>query len=151
VPTILSLVALLVSAAALGLQVFDVELQPYSLKGNYDFSTPEESYKSWLRMNAPFDREAMVAYRRAVSGFHKKSYDSLVVHKKADYRGETLLFNSMKKTNGTMEFEVVRMAKDPDSGMWVRAGAIRRYDINDHDDLRKQVGEWNDKKSEDDL
>lgn len=152
---ICAVLAFIMSGAALWVSLNSLDSDAfglYSLEDHYDFSTPENAVKSELVIRQSSDVLALRALGR-IQGrrFATPVVESHVIHKKADYRGQVLLFTSWKESDGDKEFQVVSVEKDPDSGLWLHSGNVFAWDIKNHSELFKQVSDWNDKESDADL
>jgi hypothetical protein len=92
----------------------------------YDFSTPTAALKSVWTMEANFDIYAMIAYERVTRG--KKALEklkTLEITREVEHDGRKFLFVKYKDFNDFEgkeidRNEVIAMAKDADSGLWVR-------------------------------
>lgn len=113
----------------------------------YDFSTPQAALKSTWKMEAEFDIVAMLAYERITRGPKAKlRLDSLEVTKEVDYEGKKILFVKYKDSSDdgkvTERKDVITMAKDGDSGLFVRR-YVGSYEISQKNkELAEEMDKW---------
>jgi hypothetical protein len=116
---VLALLAFLLTLATASYVVY--RDPPWGRLSRYDFSTPEASQRSQLKMASNGDLLAMIELNRKLDRQKaRERLESLSVRKAVDYQGKKGLFTSVKvdgKTRHTVEW----FEKDADTGYWKQA------------------------------
>ena len=145
---ILGLLALLVALATAGYVVY--RDPPWGRLGKYNFSSPEQSMRSDLRMRANSDVLALIELDGKLE---KKELNlrlsSLKVDKAVDWQGKTALFIQYKQLNRKTKEEkerkeVVWYEKDDTTGYYKRTFDIDTGELRKTDEkLYKDMMAWN--------
>jgi hypothetical protein len=89
-PLVLSIIALLVALATAGYVAFR---EPSNRLSRYDFSTPEDAYRSILRMEANSDFQALLELRHRTEGKQlQQKLDAMRLRRTEECNGKKILF-----------------------------------------------------------
>lgn len=141
-PLALSIIALVISLAAAGYVLYRGD--PYSGRlSRYDFSTPENAFRSNLRMQATADLPAMIELQRRSDGKQFRArLDTARVVDSVDCRGKSILFVEYM-IDAILTREIHCFERDPDERRFWKTSNISDVEIRSVDPaLADRVARW---------
>jgi hypothetical protein len=141
-PLVVSIVALVIAVAT---AAYVVVRDPSNRLNRYDFSTPEDAYRSMLRIHANGDFQAMMELQRHSEGKRlRQKLDVIQINKTAQLHGKTILFVS-SNVDAIVTREIAFFERDPDQPKrWrpteITDAEIRAFNPSLADEVRRWPG-----------